>query len=108
MKYFDIYLTVMIGDVAKDVVNRVEAEDRHHAIVAGFTDEVRNLSDDEVIEMLKGAEKELGKYEVDDHDTGIELDKVVELFEVPVMVNGREAVALLPDPTWNGMPYYKK
>ena len=108
MKYFDIYLTIMIGDVAKDVVNRVAAEDRHHAIVAGFTDEVRNLSDDEVIKMLKGAEKGLGKYEVDDHDAGIKLDKVVELFEVPVMVNGREAVALLPDPTWNGMPYYKK
>lgn len=108
MSYFDIHLTVIIGDVAKNVVNRVEADDRHQAIVAGFTDEVRNLSNDEIIEMLKGAENEPSKYEVDDYDTGLKLDKVIELFEVPVTVNGQEAIALLPDPNWNGMPYFKK
>ena len=104
MKHFDIYLTIHFAGYEKSAINRVSAEDYDAAIVAGFTEEVHNLTESEVAEILADGYTN----EIEDGEMVVSFENAVELFEVPVTIDGEELVALLPKPDdFENMKYFK-
>lgn len=107
MKHYDVYISLYVAGYEKGVVNRVQAEYEDDAVYSAFCDEVQYLSDDEVAQALKASHAcGLGRHLVD-ADLSMDVERVVELIEVPINVNGTDAVALVPDPkTYIGQNYF--
>lgn len=104
MKHFDIYLTVHFMSYEMPVLKRVLAEDYDAAVVAGFCKTIYNLSDSEVAEILADEIAD----EIEDGEMTVKFENAVELFEVPVTIDGEELTALLPKPNdFETMKYFK-
>ena len=98
MTYFDLTFTLFIGEYEKTATNRVCADNEKEAILQGFYDEAHNLDEDEIKEAVEQSFKSSGVIEMLDGDIGCRLDSAVELLEVPVVIEGKSVIALLPNP----------
>lgn len=104
MTHFDIYLTVSFMSYEMPVIKRVLAEDYDAAVVAGFCNTIYNLTDSEVAEILADGITN----EIEDGEMTVTFENAIELFEVPVTIDGEELVALLPKPNdFENMQYFK-
>ena len=96
MKYYDVYLKVCVLGYEKWVVNRTQASDEWDAITKGIQMEVHNLEEEEVAALV---EEGIGEGEkIEDGEMLVSYHAVVELIEVPVVIDGIEVTALLPHP----------
>ena len=107
MGYYDIKLKLHTDGKEKDVTNRVGAQTEKEAIYCGFEDEVHSLSDEELVEALDASYKENGYYSIEEGGLGYSLVSATKLEEVEVTINGKTAIALLPEPNQKTSHYFK-
>ena len=107
MKHYDIYLAIHVAGYEKLSIQRVFAKDEKDAIYSAFCEEAKYLNEEEVAECLKPSITSVLGYHLVDCDLSINLERVVELIEVPINVNGTDAIVLVPDPkTYVGQDYF--